>query len=460
MNLSQKIQSRFRVLFGKRKLDREIDEELRFHIEQRTAENIASGMSPDEATREARKRFGNLKSVREECRESHGVNFGETTVRDSRFAFRQLLKTPGFMAATALVAGLCACAAPTTPAQVGQIGQRATGHRLTQAERTEVINTLLRWIESDYVMPDVAKQMAQAIREHQAKHEYETITDGEQFAKTLTQDLQAVSHDHHLGVDYSAEPVSDRPMDEPSPEDMHKFRLAGARRNFEYRKVEVLQGGIGLLQVDGFYPADCVREIVAGSAGFLSHADAVILDFRQNHGGMLDGPLLLESYFFKEMTHISDSYNRAENTTRQFWTMPVVPGPSLADKDLYILTSHDTFSAPEAFAYDMQALGRSKIVGEVTGGGAHGTKPYRLSDHFIASIPFNREINPVTHTDYEGVGVKPDVPVPAREALLTAHILALRGVLARTAGGPDRKAELEKLIGDLETKLKNGNVEE
>ncbi len=112
--------------------------------------------------------------------------------------------------------------------------------------------------------------------------------------------------------------------------------------------------------------------------------------------------------------------------------MPVVPGPSLADKDLFILTSHDTFSAPEAFAYDMQALGRAKIVGEVTGGGAHGTNPYRLSAHFTASIPFNRGVNPVTHTDYEGVGVKPDVQVPAKEALLTAHMLALRGVLART----------------------------
>jgi len=90
----------------------------------------------------------------------------------------------------------------------------------------------------------------------------------------------------------------------------------------------------------------------------------------------------------------------------------------------------------------MQALGRAKIVGEVTGGGAHGTKPYRLSAHlFIASIPFNRGINAVTHTDYEGVGVKPDVQVPAKEVLLTAHILALRRASADT-GEPERKAEL------------------
>lgn len=60
-------------------------------------------------------------------------------------------------------------------------------------------------------------------------------------------------------------------MDQPSPGDIRKFRRAGERRNFAYRKVEVLQGGVGWLQVDGFYPAEYVREIVAGAAGFLSH---------------------------------------------------------------------------------------------------------------------------------------------------------------------------------------------
>jgi hypothetical protein len=104
--------------------------------------------------------------------------------------------------------------------------------------------------------------------------------------------------------------------------------------------------------------------------------------------------------------------------------------------------------------------GTRKDRGRSHGGGAHGTKPYRLSAHFIASIPFNRGVNAVTHTDYEGVGVKPDVPVPAKEALVTAHILALRGVLARTTGEPERKAELEKWIGELEAKLKSGNMEE
>jgi hypothetical protein len=62
--------------------------------------------------------------------------------------------------------------------------------------------------------------------------------------------------------------------------------------------------------------------------------------------------------------------------------------------------------------------------------------------------------------DYEGVGVNPDVQVPAEKALLTAHVLALRGILARTSDDPERKSDLEKLIGELETKLREGKVKE
>lgn len=96
MNLWKGIRTRLCCLWRRSALKREIDEELRFHLDQRTAENLAAGLSPEEAAREARKRFGNWQAVREQCRETRGTGWGEEVMRDLRFAFRQLAKSPGF----------------------------------------------------------------------------------------------------------------------------------------------------------------------------------------------------------------------------------------------------------------------------------------------------------------------------------------------------------------------------
>jgi predicted permease len=106
MNPFRTIQRWLRSLAQRRAVKQEIDEELRFHIEQRTAENMAAGMSPEEAAREARKRFGSVQSVREECRDLRGASFGETVAQDVRFGLRMLLKKPGFTVVAALTLGL------------------------------------------------------------------------------------------------------------------------------------------------------------------------------------------------------------------------------------------------------------------------------------------------------------------------------------------------------------------
>jgi predicted permease len=87
---------RFRSLWQSRAVKQEIDDELQFHLAMREQENLRAGLAPKEAAREARRRFGNYQSVREECRELRGVSFGRTVWQDVRFGLRMLRKNRAF----------------------------------------------------------------------------------------------------------------------------------------------------------------------------------------------------------------------------------------------------------------------------------------------------------------------------------------------------------------------------
>jgi C-terminal processing protease CtpA/Prc len=314
------------------------------------------------------------------------------------------------------------------------------------AERTAVITSLIGDLDKTYVLPELAKKMQAALRAHQARHDYDAFNAGGAFAARLTADLQALSHDKHLEIDFVAEgsPVDDGKA--PSPAEAADYAMRVARVNFGFRKVERLDGATGLLDIGAFYPAPMIGPTAASAMGFLANSEAVIIDLRTNHGGDATGVQLLESWFFAGETHMLDQYDRAANRTREYWTLPFVPGTRLADRDVYILVGSETFSAGEAFAYGMQAQKRATVIGEPTAGAAHWTEPQRLSAHFVAQVPFSRSLDPVTGRNWEGVGVAPDVRVPAGQALATAHLLALRKAVARHKDDADWVATLNKAI--------------
>jgi len=130
------------------------------------------------------------------------------------------------------------------------------------------------------------------------------------------------------------------------------------------------------------------------------------------------------SYLFDHPTHLEDLYNRSENSTLQSWTLSPIEGNQLANKPVFVLTSADTFSGGEEFAYDLKVLKRATVVGETTAGAAHMVRQRRIDGHFNIRVPDTRPINPISKTNWERTGVTPDVRVSAAEALATAERMA------------------------------------
>ncbi|MGA7766448.1 MAG: S41 family peptidase [Candidatus Sulfotelmatobacter sp.] len=298
--------------------------------------------------------------------------------------------------------------------------------KVDAAERQRIIDGVVKNLSEFYVDPDLAQKMADAVRANQKGGDYDAITDPDAFANRLTKDLRAVSHDKHLRVDYSPVklPPEEPKEQRPTPEQEAQFRKMLERTNCSFQKVEILSRNIGYLKFNAFPdPTFCGATVVA-AMNFLAHVDAIIFDLRENGGGDPRMVAMVSSYLFDKPTHLNDLYNRKEDFTTQYWTLPYVPGTTLADKPAFVLTSKSTFSGAEEFTYNLKNLKRATIVGETTGGGAHPVAPHRIDDHFMIGVPFARAVNPISKTNWEGTGVEPDVPVKAGDALGKAEELA------------------------------------
>ncbi len=114
--------SRIEVLFRRRRLSHDIEDELHFHLEQRTQENMAAGMPPEEARRAARLSLGNPVALQEETREVWTLPFLESLWQDVRYGLRQLRRNPGF---TIVAIGTLALGIGANSAVFGLVDQAA-----------------------------------------------------------------------------------------------------------------------------------------------------------------------------------------------------------------------------------------------------------------------------------------------------------------------------------------------
>ena len=291
---------------------------------------------------------------------------------------------------------------------------------LSSKIKKQVVDSISKQLATNYIYLDTALKMGNFIKHQLNAGVYDTIKSPKVFAAALKKDILSVYHDGHLSIDYNPGFTGGPNIKNPDAEkEQNERRLKFRKRvNFGFEKAELLPDDIGYLKVRGFFPPDKeTKEMTIAALRFVSNSEALIIDLRNNGGGDPNMVSYICSFFFSNRTHLNDLYVRKENSTTSYWTTPDTTLKALSTIPVYILTSKETFSAGEELTYDLQTQKRAIVVGETTGGGAHPVQPYAAGNGFVANIPFARAINPVTKTNWETVGVKPDVEIGADKAL-------------------------------------------
>jgi hypothetical protein len=299
----------------------------------------------------------------------------------------------------------------------------------------EIVARALALLRENYVFPELAGQVAAAVETRLAAGEYDNL-DEIALTDLLTSHLQEATGDKHLAVRLGGGPGpgpggGDPRRDEPADHEVRrlKMRQMGRMDNFGIRRVERLDGNIGYLDLRRIPMPENAGPAIAAAMELVGGTYALIIDLRRNGGGHPNGVAFWCSYLLaEEPVHLNDIFRADTGETRQFWSLPYVPGTRYLDRPVYVLVSSRTFSGGEDLCYTLQALGRAELIGETTGGGAHPTRGFPISAAVHIAVPFARSVNPVTGTNWQGTGVVPDTAVPADQAYDAAYAKALSHV--------------------------------
>jgi len=269
-------------------------------------------------------------------------------------------------------------------------------------------------IETAYVLEDVATRVAEDLR---------SMADGtpttsrcgsrEDFARALTQTLRTISRDGHFYVEETT--------DEEGDDWIPAWRASGYQQGQGITHVEILEGNVGYIRVKSFYELEPAFPHYQAAFDMVIGTAALILDFRDNHGGSPQTAWPLQWTFLEPGSASPMTMeSRLEGPTPRE-EPPVLWRRYGTERPVAVLINGDTFSAPEAVAYTLQTAGRATVIGEPSGGGAHLLDDgQELATGFTLYTPTMRPISVATGANWEGQGIIPDIEASSESAVETA----------------------------------------
>lgn len=340
-------------------------------------------------------------------------------------------------------------------APAGAAGQDVTdgsGGIVPPAEQYAVVDRVIEVLLERYVFPETAARVADSLRADLSAGAYARPLAVDSFADCLSGRIRSLTGDGHLWVVPHVEPESGEAQGGVTAEPPEERRRRLARSNFGLQAAEVLAGNVGYLNIQQFVDPALAGDALSAAMGFLGNTDGLILDVRESKGGSPRMVALLASYLFEPApVHLFDMYLRPSDRTEQYWTETYLPLPRLARQPVYVLTAAGTFSAGEGLAYVLKHLDRADVVGETTAGGANPGRFHRIDPGFVMFVAEARVTSPVTRSNWEGMGVAPDVEIEARHARDMAHLLLLEALYGTDSR---QNPDLLALIRELSERLR------
>jgi TolA-binding protein len=304
---------------------------------------------------------------------------------------------------------------------------------ITKKEKKVIIKLVSEKLIESYINLDLAKKMSSEIKSNSKK--YKSITSSKEFSNVLTNDLQKVSKDLHLKVNFEPKRIAQNKRKMPKKVKLKREQMMAmkmAEINYGFTEAKVLNGNIGYINLRMFADTKYAKETATATMNFLSNTNSIIIDLRTNGGGVPNMMQLLSSYFTdKKPVLLSNFYERKTKNKTQLFTLENINGKRRTNTPLYILTSKRTFSAAEAFTYTLKHLNKAVVVGETTRGGANRTKRVNINDEFTISVPYIEATHPVTKTNWEGKGVQPNISTSKNDAFIIAYIDAIKKTVKR-----------------------------
>lgn len=316
-------------------------------------------------------------------------------------------------------------------------------------EITLLTDSVSAVLSRTYVYPQKVAGIVQKLKTNLKNGAYNKVKSKRELGEQLAVDLLKASKDKHLKMGYVPGAAIHDPVT-ASDSIEKKFQLnrlkTSKENNFSFKKKEILPGNVGYLRWDDF--DEFTEEALStfdSSFQAVSRCKALIIDMRYNLGGNAALVDEIQNYFFERKTAMNHIITRQNDTIKRY-SDPIKTSFKLT-MPVYILTSHVTFSAGEDFSYSLQQAKRAMVIGDTTGGGAHPVQFNSLGQGFVITVPARRAFNENSKTNWEGVGIIPNITVASDEALTTTLLKIYEHDLRSTKDIKEKK-KIESYIAD------------